>query len=136
MIRAQNVWPALAALLLGCCLTSCETTIPGCPFLSGPHEETQGEPRAANILTADQVARQFFDAYKRHDRAAAAKVASPKAINKLVWDAKAGRNTTLELQETDKGDWVILYEGGFIELIILGDGHVGSSVVDVKMHAD
>jgi hypothetical protein len=130
MTRLSTLQAAFAALILGFTFSACET-IPGLSTA-----EPQGEPRAKTVLTAEQVARQFFEAYKKHDRAAAAKLASPQVINKLHWDPKAGKNTTLELQETDKGDWAILYEGGWIELEILGDGHVGSHIVDVKMHAD
>ena len=118
------------ALSMALVFSACDT-IPGLA-----KDEPQGEPRAENVLMADEVARRFFEAYKKHDRVAASKVANPKAINKLSWDSSAGKNTTLQLQETDQGDWAILYEGGWIELEIMGDGHVGSRVVDVKMHAD
>lgn len=112
---------AFAALLLASTIFVCNT-IPG---------SASAETRAKAILTTEQAARKFFDAYKRHDRAAASQVASPKALNKLNWDPKAGNNATLELQETDKGSWVIIYEGGFMDLVIFG-----GRVVNVKMHAD
>lgn len=123
MSRLTLIQTACAAILLGSIITSCETV----PF---------GEPRARTVLTEEEAARRFFEAYKSHNRLAASRVASPEAINKLNWNPLAGIGATLELQETDRGDWVILYDGGFMELVIRGDGHVGHKITDVRMNAD
>jgi len=115
----------LAFLALGCALFAlgaCQTTGPG-------------EGRDPGALSADDVARRFYEAYRNHDRVAAAKVADPKALDKLRWDAAAGSPSNLRLEATVEG-WAIAYDGGATHLEILGDGHVGHRVVDVRQTAD
>jgi hypothetical protein len=103
-------------------LGACQTTGPG-------------EGREPGALSADEAARRFFEAYRDHDRAAAARVADPAALDKLVWDASAGSPSNLRLEATVVG-WAIAYDGGATHLEILGDGHAGHRVVDVRQTAD
>jgi hypothetical protein len=121
-----------AVLILPFTFTACET-LPN-PFAPSTGEQVEG--RAKNALTQEQAARKFFDAYRHGNRLAASRVATPQAVKKLNWNPLAGTNADLELQETSEGDWVILYPGGFMQLEIHGDGHVGHTVTDVKMIAD
>ncbi len=95
-------------------------------------DEGEGPP-AADILDFDEVAVLFFEAYKAGDRKAALEVADPVAVDKLSWDASAVDNPTMTL---DLESSTIVYEGGRINLIIMGDGHVGANVVDVELMAD
>jgi hypothetical protein len=118
----------LTVLFLAAALTSCETL----PF---PQAIGQGEPRAKTVLTEEQAARKFFEAYKHHNRLAASQVASAAAIGKLNWNPLAGSASNLQLQETPEG-FAITYDGGAIHLVILGDGHVGHNVTDVRVTAD
>ncbi|RFC49518.1 MAG: hypothetical protein DVB23_000039 [Verrucomicrobia bacterium] len=116
----------LAILILASALSSCETlTLPG----------AQGEPRAKTVLTEEQAARKFFEAYKNHNRLAASQVASAEAVGKLNWNPLSGSASNLQLQETGEG-YAITYDGGAIHLVILGDGHVGHNVADVRVTAD
>lgn len=119
----------LAALTLAFGITSCETLPPP----DGADEP--GAVSTASILTEAQVAQRFFQAYKTHNRAAAAKVASSTALDKLSWDASAGSSSNLRLEQTDNG-YAIAYDGGAILLSIFSDGHVGANVADVEMIAD
>lgn len=129
MLSRHLLLAALPALALALSLTSCDTLPPP----DGVDEP--GAVSASSILTEDQVARRFFQAYKNHNRAAAAKVASSTALDKLSWDASAGSASNLRLEQTDSG-YAIAYDGGAILLTILSDGHVGASVADVEMIAD
>jgi hypothetical protein len=130
MSRPTKWQAALAALILSATLPSCET-IPG---LALP--EAEGEPRAKTTLTKEQAAQKFFQAYKSHNRLAAAQVATPEAIRKLNWNPLAGSASNVQLQENDEGDYVITYDGGAIHLQIFGDGHVGHTVSDVRISVD
>ncbi len=129
MICNRQQLGAFFALTLALSLTSCETL---------PPPDGVDEPGAvskASILTESQVAQRFFQAYKNHNRAAAAKVASDTALDKLNWDADAGSSSNLRLEHTDNG-YAIAYDGGAILLSIFSDGHVGANVADVEMIAD
>jgi hypothetical protein len=121
-----------AALLLPFTFTSCET-LPN-PFAPTTGEQVDGHVN--NAVTQEQAARKFFDAYKHGNRLAASQVATPKAIQQLRWNPLAGAKDDLELQETSEGDWLIFYPGGFMELEIHGDGHVGHTVTNVTSTAD
>jgi hypothetical protein len=120
---------SLSALTFALSLPSCDT-LPPPDGVDAP-----GSVTAGSILTEAQVAQRFFQAYKAHNRAAAAKVASATALNKLSWDASAGSSSNLRLEHTDSG-YAIAYDGGAILLNILSDGHVGASVADVEVTAD
>ena len=110
-------------------LTSCEVLLD--TILETPSSSSGGA--AKQVLSEAQVARIFFQAYKNRDRRAAARVASPEAINKLEWDWDPPSN--LRLEETDSG-YAIAYDGGTILLDIFSDGHVGANVADVRLIAD
>jgi uncharacterized protein YecT (DUF1311 family) len=78
--------------------------------LEGVEEPADAEPEgAANTRAA---AKQFYNAYVKHDRKAAAKVASEKVLAQLVWDPKAGSSEGLQLIDEKN----IYYEGGSIGL--------------------
>ena len=74
----------------------------------------------------------FFDAYKAHDRRAAQSVATDKALNKLLWDRKAGDNNTLKLMDNTH----IYYEGGSIELLMKRNDEARWIITEVKLYAD
>ena len=104
------------------------------PSTSSGRPTNQARP-ANQVLSQAQVARIFFEAYKNHDRAAAAKVASPEALNKLSWSWDPVPPSNLRLEQTDNG-YAIVYDGGAIHLDIFSDGHVGANVADVLLTAD
>ncbi|WP_395745740.1 hypothetical protein [Prosthecobacter sp.] len=129
MSHAHRLLGTLTALTLSLSLASCDTL---------PPPDGVDEPGAVSsrpVLSEAQVAQRFFQAYKSHNRAAAAKVASSTALDKLSWDASAGSASNLRLEQTDDG-YAIAYDGGAILLTILSDGHVGANVADVEMIAD
>lgn len=129
MSHTRRLLASLSALTLALSLTSCDVLPP-------PAEaNTSGDLHSSIILSEAQVAQRFFHAYKTHNRAAAAKVASSTALDKLTWDASAGSASNLRLEQTDNG-YAIAYDGGAILLTILSDGHVGANVADVEMIAD
>ncbi|MBN8422210.1 MAG: hypothetical protein J0L73_25065 [Verrucomicrobia bacterium] len=129
MSLTRRLLGTLSALTLAFSLTSCDTLPPP----DGVDEPGAVSP--ASVLTEAQVAQRFFQAYKNHNRAAAAKVASSTALDKLNWDASAGSASNLRLEQGDNG-YAIAYDGGAILLTILSDGHVGANVADVEMIAD
>lgn len=125
----KRLFGVLSALTLALSLTSCETLLPP----DGADEP--GAVSSGSVLTEAQAAQRFFQAYKYHDRYAAAKVASDAALDKLNWDASSGSASNLRLEETDSG-YAIAYDGGAIHLQIFSDGHVGANVADVNVTAD
>jgi uncharacterized protein YecT (DUF1311 family) len=75
-------------------------------------DESPAEPSGAE--SAAKAGELFYKAYARHDRAAAAKVASKAAIADLGWDASAGSPEGLKLMDPTH----IYYVGGSIEMKI------------------
>lgn len=72
--------------------------------------ESPAEPTGAESAT--KAGELFYKAYVRHDRAAAAKVASKAAIDALGWDSSAGSPEGLKLMDPAH----IYYVGGSIEM--------------------
>ncbi len=97
----------------------------GCQWI-----ESEGPP-SLDRMTSKQVTEFFFEAYLAGDPELAAKVAEPKAIEKLKWDGGAANNPTMMLAGES-----IVYEGGAIHMIIHQDGHVGARIVDVELIVD
>ena len=98
--------------------TSCRTT----------HDEAQGEGRVRNLLSPDQVARQFFAAYRDYNKAAARRVSSKEVVNLLDWSARRPRGANLSL-----GGHRIYNGEKVIEMIIHSDGHVGANIVELEI---
>ena len=86
-----------------------------------------------HVLSEAEVARMFYQAYKNHDRAAAAKIASPEALNKLSWSWDPVPPSNLRLEQT--GGYAIAYDGGSIQLVF-NIGNYGANVADVVVTAD
>ncbi|MGB7416950.1 MAG: hypothetical protein WA902_22335 [Thermosynechococcaceae cyanobacterium] len=104
--------------------------LPEPPISSVP--ETTTVPESSEVLSKQEVAQRFFEAYKAGDRISALKVATEDAVKLLTWDASAGKNPTLELDGTD----FIYYEGGGINLTLTGDDQTGYNVTDAQPIAD
>lgn len=100
------------------------------PIASAPESTTASE--VSKVLSKQEVAQRFFEAYKAGDRTSALKVATEDAVKLLTWDASAGKNPTLELNGTD----FIYYEGGGINLTLTGDDQTGYKVSDAQPIAD
>lgn len=117
---------------------------PGRRSAPEPEPEAKPEPRskndapatadkgAAGASTRRQAAQYFFEAYRKHDRQAAAAVASERVLNKLVWNKQAGENESLKLMD----DSHIYYEGGSIQLKFEKTKDGRWIVSDVGMTAD
>lgn len=98
-----------------------------------PQAKVPDEPTLPDgAKTQAQAAQLFFDAYKAHDRRAAQSVATDKALNKLLWDRKAGDNNTLKLMDNTH----IYYEGGSIELVMKRNDEARWIITEVKLYAD
>ena len=131
----SNMIKPITSLLLALCLTSCDTMLDAMletPSTSSGRPTNQARP-ANQVLSQAQVARIFFEAYKNHDRAAAAKVASPEALNKLSWSWDPVPPSNLRLEQT--GGYAIAYDGGSIQLVF-NIGNYGANVADVVVTAD
>ena len=102
------------------------------PSTSSGRPTNQARP-ANQVLSQAQVARIFFEAYKNHDRAAAAKIASPEALNKLSWSWDPVPPSNMRLEQT--GGYAIAYDGGSIQLVF-NIGNYGANVADVVVTAD
>ncbi|MFZ4775626.1 MAG: lysozyme inhibitor LprI family protein [Terrimicrobiaceae bacterium] len=88
------------------------------------------EPEGADTLKkAGEI---FFKAYARHDRAAAARVASEAALAELNWDAKSGSPEGLQLMDPTH----IYYVGGSIEMKIKKNTQGRWLVTSLAMTAD
>ena len=122
----------ITSILIAFSLTSCEVLVDA--LLETP-SSSSGGGATKQVLSEAQVARIFFQAYKNHDRSAAARVASSEALNKLDWSWDPSPPSNLRLEQTDSG-YAIAYDGGAILLDIFSDGHVGANVSDVRLIAD
>jgi uncharacterized protein YecT (DUF1311 family) len=95
-----------------------------------PEASTTTEPAGAKSQAL--AAQGFFDAYKAHNRKAAAMLASETALKKLVWKTSAGDNPTLKLMDNTH----IYYEGGGIELDLARNSAGRWFIADVTLFAD
>lgn len=107
-----------------------ERPAPRAEPVTEPDRSADGEPTGAKSQAL--AAQQFFDAYKAHDRAAAAKVAAETTLKKLIWKTGAGDNPTLKLMDNTH----IYYEGGSIEMKLQQTAGGRWFVADVTLYAD
>lgn len=97
-----------------------------------PKPETPPTTEPAGAKSQALAAQQFFDAYKAHNRKAAALLATETALKKLVWKTSAGDNPTLKLMDNTH----IYYEGGGIELELARNSVGRWFIADVTLFAD
>lgn len=97
-----------------------------------PKPETPTTTEPAGAKSQALAAQQFFDAYKAHNRKAAALLATETALKKLVWKTSAGDNPTLKLMDNTH----IYYEGGGIELELARNSSGRWFIADVTLFAD
>lgn len=97
-----------------------------------PKPETPTATEPAGAKSQALAAQQFFDAYKAHNRKAAALLATETALKKLVWKTSAGDNPTLKLMDNTH----IYYEGGGIELELARNSAGRWFIADVTLFAD
>jgi len=102
--------------------------------LEGSSDEEQADEPSepAGAETAKKAGELFYKAYARHDRAAAAKVATAAAIDELGWDASAGSPEGLQLMDPTH----IYYVGGSIEMKIKKNSAGRWIVSALEMTAD
>ena len=97
-----------------------------------PKPEPAPTTEPAGAKSQALAAQQFFDAYKAHNRKAAAMLATETALKKLVWKTSAGDNPTLKLMDNTH----IYYEGGGIELELARNSAGRWFIADVTLFAD
>jgi len=90
------------------------------------------------LTTPEAAAQGLFEAFGRHDRAAAAKFASDAAVNKLFKESTGTEGMEFEGCDEDEGklDCAYRYEGGGLIMHMKGSKSDGYKVDSIEFIAD
>lgn len=132
-----TIWVStfVIGLLMASCQRQSSTSFPVPEPSLSPTLESNPTPSPASlskVVSKQQAAQIFFEAYKVGDRESALQVATDEAVNSLRWNPSGGINPTLELS----GEDFIYYEGGGINLSFEGDEQQGYKIVGAQAIAD